>query len=180
MEHEASFNAFIHYFTAMSQLERYGELNSLISTLDINAEEEIVTFSDQPMFKYFGHLDTTNDMYEAIQVAPESRVLDGSEPIVLTSRQKSFGLYDDEVSPIVEQILKKGKSVATFYWQLKFSFQQVGDSFIFCSITGNKTTSEGDPSGSSTFTGTTFGPDVKSSLESVLTILPSILGVPNA
>lgn len=179
MEQEVSYKKFTDYFTALAQLERNSDITSLLDNLSVDKNTSTVTFSDQPMFDYFGHLNTTNEMYMAIQTAPEERVLDGSEPIVLTSRQTSFGFYDSEVSPIVEEILQKGKKSAPFYWQLKFTFQSVGNGFIFCSITGNKTTNEGVPSGSTTFTGTTFGPDVKSCLESVLDILPSILGVPN-
>lgn len=179
MNFTTDFDKFINYFTALSQLEKREELKSLLSTLSVDENEETVTFNDQKMFKYFGHLDSVSDMYTAIQTAPETRVLDGSVPIKITSRDTSFGMYDDEVSPVVEEILLEGKRIAPFHWTLTFTFNHVGETFVFCSITGEKIVNEATLPAPTRFTGTTFGPSVKLCLESILMILPSILGVSN-
>lgn len=180
MEHKVSYDKFIKYFTALSQLERYGDLADLLSNMEIDHEKETVTFSGQKMFDLFGHLESVHELYMSIQVAPDERVLDGTEPIVLTSQQISFGHYDDEVSPVVEKILKKGKELANFYWQLKFTFKQVGEDSYVCITTGNKTNVEGEALGSTSFSGTTFAPTIKMCLDNVYVLLPSILGVNNA
>ena len=180
MEHKVSYQKFINYFTAMSQLERFGDLTDLLSSMEIDSEEEKITFNNQKMFDIFGHLESVHELYMSIQVAPDERVLDGSEPIEIKSEQISFGHYDDEVSPVVEKILKKGKELANFYWQLKFTFKQVREDSYVCITTGNKTNVEGEALGSTSFSGTTFAPTIKMCLDNVYVLLPSILGVNNA
>lgn len=147
-------------------------------------EEFIFTFNSN-IYEIYGHLRSLKDIEGLLSLQGTDLVVNGSKPIHIDNRFMSFGEFDDVVSPRMRRIvLELHDILKNKPWNLKFTFNTFGDTYIRCDISGEVGLKD-DPITSAnyiphqavkTVSGVTFGPDIGTALDFTLASLPQIVG----